>query len=952
MSDPRATPAMQQYYRFKQKHPDCLLLFRIGDFYETFDDDAVTISKALGLTLTQRTAGVPMAGVPHHQLENYLKRLVAQGFRVAVGEQLIDASQAKGIVPRAVTRVLTPGTLVDESLVDDQAPGALAAIAFTQEGDDSGAAIAIVELSTGDFRVAQCAGSSIVDELARRGVRELLFCDIGIVDGGTGGAHRPARVSRVIDALRLSATPRPAWHFRPEESRQALLEHFGVSTLAGFGLRDDDAMVRPAGAILRYLNETQTLSAADIALIEALAPGATSTRATLRHLRPPRVDRVDAGLILDATTLRALEIERTLRAGAGPGTSADSSDGSLLGLFLGSSFSSGGRAGLLRTAMGKRLLREWLTRPLRDLPAITARQDAVEALVTDRTLADALRDGLSQVQDVPRIAARLAMGRATPRDLVGLARSLASGRALADSIAQSRSLAEQHGALRGVEAALSPLASEILAMCVEAPPPHLREGGLMRDGVDAALDEARLLQRDAGAWLAEYQARLIQTHNLPSLKVGFNRVFGYYIELPAAQARTAPAELLRKQTLRNAERFTTPELREFEGKVTTAEARALDRERELFAEMCQRAGALLEPMATFSGAVATLDALAALAEKAVMRRWVRPEIVEGPAMSIHAGRHPVLDELLSGSFVPNDTELGSEGSHAATHAGAALALITGPNMAGKSTYIRQTALIALLAHTGSFVPADRATIGLVDRIFTRIGADDALHAGQSTFMVEMIETANIVNHATRHSLVILDEIGRGTSTLDGLSLAWAIVEHLAALGPRTLFATHYHELTDLEERLPGKVKNLHVAVREWPGGDEHAEIVFLHRILAGRTDRSYGLHVARLAGIPASVVGRARSVLETLEVSHGKGMDPASAASGEPSTKSGRKVPTTRIPPSSPSQPSAQFSLFTEYMPHPALDQLRELKLDAMSPMEAFDALRRLRAAADGGGSG
>lgn len=938
MSDPRATPAMQQYYRFKQKHPDCLLLFRIGDFYETFDDDAVTISKALGLTLTQRTAGVPMAGIPYHQLENYLKRLVAQGFRVAVGEQLIDASQAKGIVPRAVTRVLTPGTLVDESLVDDQAPGALAAIAFTQEGDDSAAALAIVELSTGDFRVAQCPGPSIIDELARRGVRELLFCDIGT-------ANRPARVSRVIDALRLSATPRPAWHFRPEESRQALLEHFGVSTLAGFGLRDDDAMVRPAGAILRYLSETQTLSEADIASIEAAAPGATSTRATLRHLRPPRVDRVDAGLILDATTLRALEIERTLRAGPG---GPDQSEGSLLGLFLGSSFSSGGRAGLLRTAMGKRLLREWLTRPLRNVAAITARQDAVEALVTDRTLADALRESLSLVQDVPRIAARLAMGRATPRDLVGLARSLASGPALADSIAQSRSLIEQRAQLRGVEATLSPLASETIAMCVDAPPPHLREGGLIRDGVDAALDEARLLQRDAGAWLAEYQAKLIQTHNLPSLKVGFNRVFGYYIELPAAQARTAPPELLRKQTLRNAERFTTPELREFESKVTTAEARALERERELFAAMCQRAGSLLEPMATFSSAVATLDALAALAEKAVMRRWVRPEIVEGPAMSIHAGRHPVLDELLSGSFVPNDTELGSDGSPS-TPAAAALALITGPNMAGKSTYIRQTALIALLAHTGSFVPADRATIGLIDRIFTRIGADDALHAGQSTFMVEMIETANIVNHATRHSLVILDEIGRGTSTLDGLSLAWAIVEHLASLGPRTLFATHYHELTDLEERLPGKVKNLHVAVREWPGGDEHAEIVFLHRILAGRTDRSYGLHVARLAGIPASVVGRARSVLETLEVSHGKGMDSSGTANGDASPKSGRKIPTTRI--SSP-QPSPQFSLFTEYMPHPALDQLRELKLEAMSPLEAFDALRRLRAAADGGRSG
>jgi DNA mismatch repair protein MutS len=936
MPDPRDTPAMQQYYRFKKRHPECVLLFRIGDFYELFDDDAVTVSKAIGLTLTQRTAGVPMCGVPYHQLETYLKKLIAQGFRVAVCEQLQEAGQAKGIVPRAVTRVLTPGTLVDESLLEGEAPTTLAAIVFTAQGDDSPASLAIVEVSTGVFTLVDCRSEETVDELMRRGVRELLYT--ASADGKT-----PPRVKRVLDALGLAGTARPAWQFRVSEAAEALTAHFAVSTLAGFGLSDHDPAVPAAGAIIRYLLETQTLSDEDAKTAAGLIP----VRACLKHLRPPRREDSESYCVVDAVSLRSLEVERTIRGSVGNLSAAGVLEGSLLGVFLATA--SGPRS-VCRTAMGKRLLRDWLCRPLRDIRKIEARQETVSTLVEDRTLAAQLGEVLSAVQDIARIAGRVALARCSPRDLVGLARSLDKADAILAAIDGVASLAGIAGRIDAARGTLAPVASAILAACVEDPPPHMREGGCIRDGFDAQLDEARLLQRDAGSWLADYQGSLIAKHRLPGLKVGFNRVFGYYIELPQAQARTAPPELVRKQTLKNAERYTTPELREFESKVTTAEARALDREREIFAQLCVQATGVLAAIGAYADAVAELDVLLGFAEKAARRGWARPRMVENPVLQIHAGRHPVLDESLGGEFVPNDVELGdranfaypgqrNEGTENETpdsasstsslgrSASASLALITGPNMAGKSTYIRQTALLTLLAHTGSFIPADRATIGIVDRVFTRIGADDALHAGQSTFMVEMIETANILNHATNRSLVVLDEVGRGTSTLDGLSLAWAIVEHLAgAAGPRTLFATHYHELTDLEERFPGRILNLHVAVREWPSGDEHAQIVFLHRILPGATDQSYGLHVARLAGIPAPVIARGREVLASLAVHHAGSTNPDHAA-----------VPLPR------GDEDGQLSLFTQYLTHPAVDALREVKLDSMSPIQAFDALRRLK---------
>lgn len=936
-SDPRQTPAMQQYYRFKKLHPDCVLLFRIGDFYEMFDDDAVAVSKAVGLTLTQRTAGIPMAGVPHHQLETYLKRLVKAGFRVAIGEQLVDASQipaGKGIVPRAVTRVVTPGTVVDDALLDPDAPHALAAVWFAGEEGDAPATLAIADVAGGEFRIIDVPGSGggvadrIVDELAGRGVREVLFASPP--DG-----KAPARIERILSPLGLSGTARPAWQFRMEEAREALCEQFKVRTLEGFGLTPDDPGIPPAGAIVRYLSETQTLSEElkreAAASLKALGQGGAiqAANATLAHLRPPRRDPSGAFLAIDAASLRALEVVQTLRAPVDAG-----GEGSLLSLFT------GGRGSAARTAMGRRLLRDWLCRPSRDLGEIRGRQDAVATLVADRTLAEKVGEALAGVQDVERLSGRAALGRASPRDVLALSRSLEAGEAVLALVEGAPALAGVRDRLARSLPALRAWRESVARSFVEEPPAHAREGGIYRDGVDAALDESRSLQRDAGAWLARYQAELVAKHNLPGLKVGYNRVFGYYIELPQAQARQAPAELSRKQTLKNAERYTTPDLAEFERKVTSAEARAVERERELFLAAVASLVAILAPVAEAGSALARLDALLALADKAHRRGWVRPEVVEEPVLRLAGARHPVLDELLGARFVPNDLDLGPREHDGA---GASLALITGPNMAGKSTFIRQVALLTLLAHVGSFVPADRAVVGLTDRIFTRIGADDALHAGQSTFMVEMIETANILHHATPSSLVVLDEIGRGTSTLDGLSLAWAIAEYLSGgaggehASPRTLFATHYHELTDLESRFPGRVVNLHVAVREWPPGDPHAQIVFLHRILPGKTDQSYGVHVARLAGIPAGVVARAREVLASLAVQH-------TTANGE-GARARRRLATTRIP---SADEASQLPLFAPNAPHPALDALREIKLEAMSPMQAFDALRRLRDLAEG----
>jgi DNA mismatch repair protein MutS len=898
---------MRQYRAFKQQHPQCVLFFRMGDFYEMFYEDAVLAHKTLGVTLTQRTAGVPMAGVPFHAVEGYLRRMIAAGHRVAVCEQMEDPATAKGVVRREVTRLITPGTLTDETMLEEGSENPLAAIVFL---DNDRAALAWAELSTGAFSVTTLRTSELPDELARIRPRELLYPQ------NDSEHDTPAFITNLLAPISCAPAARPAWHFRQAEAVENLRKQFSVTTLAGFGFSDDDPTLGPASAIVHYLNETQRPTPGTPAPGNSSAPGipsgASSASASrpLSHLRPPRrFDRADH-MVIDQTSLRSLEVERTLRSGEVAG--------SLLAILQD-----------CRTAMGKRALRQTLCYPLRKLAAIHERQRAISALVEDSTFLDALRTALDQVQDVQRMAARIAVGRATPRDLVALGASVTQAAKLRELLDARPALAPWIGSLDEVAPALSELSQRIAQACVENPPGHLREGGLFRDGIDAQLDECRGLQRDSNAWIVSYQQQLIAETGIASLKVGFNKVFGFYIELTALNKDKAPIAWSRKQTLKSAERFTTPPLKEYEGKVLSADQRAVAREQELFAQLCEQAGALTVAIQSFAQTAAELDVLACLAKRAVRYRWTCPTVVQDAVLKIDAGRHPVLEELLGDRFVANDVSLSAVGAKndatASDTAAPSLALITGPNMAGKSTFIRQAALLTLLAHTGSFVPADRAVIGLCDRIFTRIGASDELHTGQSTFMVEMTETANICHHATPASLVILDEIGRGTSTLDGLSLAWAIAEHLSRRGCRTLFATHYHELTQLPETHPN-VANLNVTVREW-----QEQIVFLHRIGPGKADRSYGIHVAKIAGLPTGVVNRANELLSQLEVSHNQPHVSGDIAAGKAIA---------------PVKAKQQLSLFTEYLDHPALSKLRELNLDAMTPMQAFDALRSLRESA------
>ena len=725
MADPRATPAMQQYQRFKAKNPGAVLLFRIGDFYEMFDEDAVRVSKAVGLTLTQRTEGVPMAGMPFHQLETYVRRLVNAGFRVAVCEQVEDptskAAKDRGIVARAITRVITPGTLVDDALLDQDGPQCLGSICFLEAGDSGAAALAVIDVSTGAFIIMDGPLESVRDELARRGVKELLYPEPA--DGRV-----PARIKSLLESLGMSGTPRPPWQFRTDEAVRVLTEHFGVSTLQGFGLSSEDVAIGAAAAVLMYVKQTQSTTHDD-----AIRNAPEREAPSLSHIRPPTRQLPGGTCVVDAVTLRSLEIERTLRSGQ--------VDGSLFGVFL--------ATGCATTAMGKRLLREWLVCPLCDLAAINTRHEVVEAFSRESLLAEEVEQRLGRIQDVARIAGRLSLRRATPRDLVALATSIIAGHELESVIEHAPKLVAHRQRLGESVRQLHALATEISRVCVSDAPAHMREGGLVKDGIDAELDEARLLQRDAGTFLAQYQERLVTEFNLPNLKDAFNKISGYYIELPTAQSRNAPPELKRTQTLKNAERYTTPQLREFENKVTTAEARAMERERQIFESLCEKALKLVEACTSYADCIAEIDCLAGFARAATRLNWRRPTMVAEPTLQIEQGRHPVLDRLLGSNFVPNDCEL------AGNLQKPALALITGPNMAGKSTYIRMVALITLLAHAGSFVPADAAVIGLTDRIFTRVGADDALHSGQSTFMVEMTETANILHHASDASLVIM-----------------------------------------------------------------------------------------------------------------------------------------------------------------------------------------------------
>ncbi|MFL5243083.1 MAG: DNA mismatch repair protein MutS [Gemmataceae bacterium] len=790
---------MQQYRDAKDRHPGMLLLFRMGDFYELFEDDAETASRTLGLTLTSRDKTLPMAGFPHHALEGHLRKLLQSGHRVAICDQIEDPAQAKGLVKREVTRVVTPGTLTEDNLLDPRRLNYLASLC-PQAGVMG---MAWVELSTGHFEAADLRADRFADELARLACSECLVAEKEADKLGE-------RIHAVLPALAL--TCRPDWTFDATTAKAALLQHFQLATLAGFGFDDNQPCLAAAGALLLYLQET--------------------LKANLAHLSRLRPYHPDQFLLLDEVTRRSLELTRTLRE--------DNREGSLLQ-----------ELDRTVTSMGARLLQQWVLMPLGDRAAIEARLAAVAECNEDLTLRRELREQLKETYDLQRLTARASTGRASPRDLAGVAATLR----LLPRI-KARVTARHAALLRELESRLElcpDLREALDGTLVDEPPISAREGGVIRPGRDAELDRLHAITRDGKGWIAKFQAEEIAKTGIASLKVGFNKVFGYYIEITHTHATKIPSNYQRKQTLKNAERYITPELKEHEEEVLSAEEKIFEREYELFLALRDQVAAQTHRLLQTAEVLASLDVLAALAEVAGAQGYCRPELCDEPILEIVDGRHPVLDQTLPpGTFVPNDVAMGP--------AAGIVLLITGPNMAGKSCFIRQVALLTLMAHVGSYVPARSAKIGLTDRIFTRVGASDELSRGLSTFMVEMTEAANILNNATARSLVILDEIGRGTSTYDGVSLAWAITEYLHdQIGCRALFATHYHELAQLAGKLPG-LRNYNAVVKE---GDE--EIVFLHKMEPGSADKSYGIHVARLAGAPEEVLNRAREVLMELE---------------------------------------------------------------------------------------
>ena len=816
------TPAMKQFYEMKSRYPGCVLFFQMGDFYETFGEDAELISRELDITLTSRGKDkkgerMPLAGVPVHAGEAYIARMVKKGYRVAVCEQVEDPKQAKGVVKRDVVRVITPGTVIDSSMVPSEGQAYLMAIVpdlkYTLFG------LAFLDITTGEFFVTTCkaddGGNGLLSALDRAGPRECLLSQ-----------SLSPRIQALLEGRGIAITPCGAEYFDPSESRAQLTRQFNVSTLEGFGCNDMDEAVAAAGACLRYATETQ--------------------KSDLGHIRSISTRLPERGMVLDAITMRNLELTRNIRDGG--------TDHTLLSVL-----------DRTKTAMGGRLLRTFITSPLTDEKQIQARLDAVEYCLNEPLRRESVRDLFHRFADTERIAGRIAYGNVGPRDLLSLRDSL-------DRLPGIRKALSPHDSV--IPALLSEMQADIRdhteqvsliqAAIVEDPPVLARTGNVIRKGFNSELDEIRNISRTGKDWIAAFQQKERERSGIKSLKIGYNKVFGYYIEVTKANLSLVPPEYLRKQTMANAERFTLPELQEMEQKIAHAQERQSALEEELYADVITRLRESVTFIQATSQAIAHLDLFAALADAAAENRYTRPVIENSGRLLITDGRHPVVEESLSSvGFVPNDAELDSGGHQ--------IIIITGANMAGKSTYMREVALICIMAQMGSFVPADRAVVGIIDRVFTRVGAFDDLASGQSTFMVEMVELANILNNVTEQSLVILDEIGRGTSTLDGYSIARAVLEYLHGTGkrgPRTLFATHFHEIVEVEADLK-RVKNYHFAVK-----DTGSDVVFLRKLIPGATDRSYGIHVARLAGIPAKVIQRAGEVLETercrVPVSEGK----------------------------------------------------------------------------------
>jgi DNA mismatch repair protein MutS len=952
-----ATPLMQQYLEIKARHPGAVLFFRMGDFYETFLDDAVTVSRALGITLTSRNNGgsadVPLAGVPARSCAEYVRRLVARGFRVAICEQVEDPKQAKGVVRRAVVETVTPGAAFADELLDGARNNFLCAVA----ADAGRVALAAADVSTGELRLATVPRADADALLARYAPREVLVARGAAPDAGCGpddgagsdapgpGALPPALLAGVL------LTAREPWEFDPALAAEELARQFGVRSAEGLGLVPEDALaVGAAGALLRYVRELQP--------------------AGVPHLARPVVERAGAAMPLDEMTRRNLELVESLR----PGAEGGDAEGTLVGV-------------LDRTAtpMGARLLRRWLLAPLVDRPAILARLDAVGALAGDALARAALREALDGVRDVERLAAKAAAARATPRELRALGDSLgrlpavqaalgrvagagAAGRGgdggaavilgaamdRSDGTSTSRVDAGRSGdpsvaalpqearppagaasrlaALLAAWDDCADLAAEVCAALVERPPLQLGDEPTVAPGVDAALDEARALRDGGRDAIAHIQQAERARTGIASLKVGYNRVFGYFLEVSNAHRGAVPADYQRRQTLTGGERYVTPALKQYEERVLSAAEEIERRERELFEALRARVGAQAARLQRVAAGVAELDVLAALAEVAEREGYVRPDVTDGYDLDIAGGRHPVVERMMARErFIPNDLRLTED---------ARVVILTGPNMAGKSTVLRQAGLIVLMAQVGSFVPAARATVGVVDRLFTRVGASDNLVRGQSTFMVEMTETSAILAAATRRSLVLLDEVGRGTSTYDGVSIAWSVSEHLHdAVGCKTVFATHYHELVALADELPA-VRNLSVEVREAGG-----RVLFLHRLVEGGASRSYGIEVGRLAGLPEPVLQRAREVLAVLE-GEGAAIAVARGSKHAPVGRRARRLAADAgqlglfaPPPAPPPAPAA---------PHPVVDELRALDADHLTPMQALALVARLSAAARG----
>ncbi|MDO8491966.1 MAG: DNA mismatch repair protein MutS [Dehalococcoidia bacterium] len=852
------TPIRRQYLRIKKSYPEAIVFFRLGDFYETFDEDAKLASRELDIVLTSREVGkgqrVPMAGIPYHALDNYLARLIGKGYKVAICEQL-SQPDGKSLVERDVVRVVTPGTVVEPNLLQTKANNYLVSVVLEGEG----AGIAYVDITTSEFAATQLASARALPELERLRPSELLVAQ---------GAEIPQSWQQLAPV-----TPQGQEWSDLATARDTLLEHFGAGSLEGYGCSNLPLAVRAAGAILHYLSVTQKGALGQITRLSTYS--------------------ADSFMVLDAVTRRTLELFQSSRPGASGGTLLSVID-------------------LTRTPMGGRLLTKWLGQPLLDVEELERRLDAVEWFFSSGTRRAAVAGLLGQTGDLERLINRVRGGIATPREMVTLRRSLEQAPGI-------KNVLEEDSGLSSLASAVKPL-PEVVALIsesiVDEPSAGLGEGYVIRRGFSPELDEVISASANAKQYLADLERSERERTGIKSLKVGYNRVFGYYLEVTTPHLSQAPSDYIRKQTLTNGERFYTPQLKEYESLILNAQERIAELEGAVFRQVCQQVGMSAEGILGVASALARVDVFFALAEVAARYGYVRPRLTEGDTVEIKAGRHPVVERILDmETFVPNDTYLSNHDCQ--------LVVLTGPNMSGKSTYLRQVALVVLLAQTGSFVPADSATVGLVDRIFTRVGLQDDLVSGQSTFMVEMVETANILNNATPRSLVILDEIGRGTSTYDGLAIARAVAEHIhnhPQLGAKTLFATHYHELVGLAGVLP-RVKNFSIAVTE-----EGGKVVFLRKIIPGGADKSYGIHVAQLAGLPRSVVHRAQQVLTELETDHAGAVHKKKGADASKETSQ---------------KDLSQLWLFGK-KPE-LLEELAQLDVSSMTPLEAITKLYELQ---------